>query len=198
MRLTTCHARLPRGLGLLIVSSVLASCSTTQSVDTEVDTHVESNPLINIFIDVVPTLQEAVRKAAFHHPSLKSAAIGTMPAMPAMPVKYTIQLSFNSQVDRTQQVRNRDGAVAGGLLTMITGAVVPWSCPTNHQLSASVLRKDGTQVAQETVYEIEKRIETMTWCPNVNEPDEALATKMADTLFSKLEQAKVFSETNNH
>lgn len=178
--------------GAVFVALALVSCASGPTIEPDVSTTTYPGLAASLFIEVQPSLREAVRKAASQRPLLRGSAVGIQPAAP---VEYTIRLSFSSLVDRRPQISNQDGAVAGGLMTMITGAVVPWPCPTKHQLSASVLRSDGTQLAQEFLQEEENRVGTMIWCPDVTEPGEALAAKMADALFRKLEQDGVFTGT---
>jgi hypothetical protein len=173
-----------RAMAVVLVAVALMSCVSGPTIQPAPATSTESGMVAVVFIEVQPSLREAVRKASSEYPSLIGAAIGTRPATP---VEYTILLSFFSRVDGSRQLSNQGGAVAGGLLTMITGAVVPWPCPTTHELSASVLRSDGTQLAHEFMREQENRVGTMVWCPDVTEPSEALAAKMASALFRKLE-----------
>jgi hypothetical protein len=108
-------------------------------------------------------------------------------------VQYTVRLSFNSSVDRKRQVSNQSGAIIGGPVTMLLGAVMPWACATNHYLEVTVLGSDGTLLAHEHLQEKEERVGTMVWCPDVTEPGEGVAKEMADAVFGKLEQAGVFS-----
>jgi hypothetical protein len=172
-----------RAMAVALVATTLLSCASGPSPGSVPSTSTGTEMATDVFIEVQPSLREAVRKATGQYPSLAGSAIGNRPATH---VEYIIRLSFFSQVDRSRQLSNRDGAVAGGLPSMLLGAVMPWPCPTTHQLHALVLRRDGTELAQVVLQEEESRVGTMTWCPTVDEPSEVFATKLANSLFRKL------------
>jgi hypothetical protein len=145
-----------------------------------------------ILIQVKPSLKQAVLEAANQRPFLRGAGVNTQPGDSSA---LTIVMTFESRVDRERQRSNLEGAVATGLSGLILGAIVPWACATTHTLSAQVLRADGAQILAETVSEAENKVGTMLWCPDVTEPGAAVATKMAGSLFSKLEQSGLFTSS---
>jgi hypothetical protein len=177
-------------LSAVLMGLVLASCATNEAVEPDVPVLTEAGPAPSVFIEVQPPLREAVHAAALRHPLLRNSTVGDQPSAP---VQYTVRLSFNSSVDRKRQVSNQSGAIIGGPVTMLLGAVMPWACATNHYLEVTVLGSDGTLLAHEHLQEKEERVGTMVWCPDVTEPGEGVAKKMADAVFGKLEQAGVFS-----
>jgi hypothetical protein len=143
-----------------------------------------------VLIRVSPSLRDAVREAAGKRTYLRGYAFD--PQASEAP-RYTILLSFSSRVDRRRQTSNFDGAVILGPAGLLLGAITPWACATTHTLSATVLSGEGVQLAGESLSESENKVGTMLWCPEVTEPDAALATKMADALFGRLEQASPFA-----
>lgn len=138
-----------------------------------------------------PSLTDAVRAAANRRDCLRQA---TYDGDAARKAEYlTILLRFESTVDRSRQLSNRDGAFIGGLPTILLGAMVPWKCGVAHTLNATVLSADGREVFHDSTSEAETTVGAMTWCPDVTEPGQPLATKMADHLFAKIEQTRVLT-----
>jgi hypothetical protein len=135
-----------------------------------------------------PSLSQAVLDAAMELPALRGTPANVVPG--ALP-DCTIVVKFDSSVSQERQRRNLEGAIAGGLPSILLGAMVPWACATTHVLSATVLRADGSEIACEVVTEKQDTVGTMLWCPNVTEPSASLARKMAATAFAKLEQSGV-------
>ena len=82
----------------------------------------------------------------------------------------TIQIAFSSAVDRSSQMRNRDGAMIGGPASWLLGAITPWSCPVTHMLRANLSAADGTLLHSCEITRKEKNVGTMLMCPDVEHP----------------------------
>lgn len=174
----------------VLMGLVLPSCATKEAVAPDVPLVSEAGPAPSVYVEVQPSLKEAVHAAAVRHPLFRNSTVGVQPAAP---LQYTVRLSFSCYVDRRRQVSNQSGAIIGGPATMILAAIMLWACATTHYLEATVLGSDGTVLAREHLQEKEERVGTMIWCPDVTEPGEEVARKMADAVFGKLEQAGVLS-----
>jgi hypothetical protein len=141
-----------------------------------------------VFVHVQPSLREVVRRAAAGYPSLRGAVFADQAPPDA---DWSITMHFESRVDRSGQVSNQSGAVIGGPATMLLGAITPWPCPVRHTLTIKIERRDGGASSSEAIVEDERRIGTMIWCPDVSEPDGAMAARLANALFDRLERDRV-------
>jgi hypothetical protein len=141
-----------------------------------------------VFVHVQPGLREVVRRAAAGYPSLRGAVFADQAPPDA---DWSITMRFESRVDRSGQVSNQSGAAIGGPATLLLGAITPWPCPVRHTLTITIERRDGGASSSEVIVEDERRIGTMIWCPEVSEPDGAMATRLANALFDRLERDRV-------
>lgn len=141
-----------------------------------------------VFVHVQPSLREVVRGAAAGYPSLRAAVFADQVPQDA---DWSITMHFESRVDRSGQVSNQSGAAIGGPATLLLGAITPWPCPVRHTLTITIERRDGGAQSSEVIVEDERRIGTMIWCPDVSEPDGAMATRLANALFDRLERDRV-------
>jgi hypothetical protein len=136
-----------------------------------------------------PTLTEAVRAAAHQHDRLRQATYAS--DMTRTPGSLTIVLRFESRVDWSSRP-----PLTGSISTMIVGSVIPWKCEASHTLRAIVIGADGSEIFREAASETESRLGAMMWCPDMTEPGQQLATKMADSMFAKIQQSGVLATHN--
>jgi hypothetical protein len=140
---------------------------------------------------VKSSLRDAVRKAAEQYqPPLDFSLEGDLKANRS---GYTIQLTFSSVVDRSGQTRNRDGAMAGGPLTLLLGTITPWTCPTTHTLNAVVTDPNGKRLGSYQLEEKEKRVGTMLLCGDVEDPGNSIIAKLVSELLQKIAADKLLS-----
>ena len=130
------------------------------------------------------------------HEAIAAAAAKTVPATAirfegqagAELCERTLDLAFTSEVDRSGQRRNRDGAAMMGLTGVLLGAITPWACPTTHTLTAVVTNGAGEQTNRFEAQKVQKRIGTMLACGDVEEPNDSIVTELvADVLRQKAE-----------
>jgi hypothetical protein len=133
-----------------------------------------------------PTLTDAVRAAAHQRDRLRQATYASDTARTSR--SLTIMLRFQSRVDWSSRP-----PLTGSISTVIVGSVIPWKCAASHTLQAVVLGADGSEVFRESASETESRLGAMMWCPDMTEPSPQLATKLADSMFAKIEQAGVLA-----
>lgn len=98
----------------------------------------------------------------------------------------TLQLDFTSLVDRSGQRRNQDGAVIGGLATLLLGSITPWSCPVTHALNASLTAPDGSLLHAWDASVKDKHVGTMLMCPDVDKPEKDALQKLARELMQRM------------
>ena len=165
--------------------------STAQTTQARPSPEAAAAPLADaprVYVQVQPSLREVVRRAAAGYPSLRAAVFADQAPPDA---DWSIRMLFESRVDRSGQVSNQSGAAIGGPATMLLGAITPWPCPVRHTLTITIERRGGGASSSEVIVEDERRIGTMIWCPDVSEPDGAMAARLATALFDRLERDRV-------
>ena len=135
-------------------------------------------------VDVNPQLQNAVREAAAK--AVPPVAVRFPGESRAEACKFRLALEFTSTVDRSSQRRNQDGAVIGGLPTLLLGSITPWSCPTTHTLRASLSRRDGEQLRSYSADVLQKRVGTMLMCTEVEEPKDSVVAELLGKVLAEM------------
>jgi hypothetical protein len=132
------------------------------------------------------------------HEAIAAAAAKTVPATAirfegqagAEICERTLDLAFTSEVDRSGQRRNRDGAAMMGLTGVLLGAITPWACPTTHTLTAVVTNRAGEQTNRFEAQKVQKRIGTMLACGDVEEPNDSIVTELVADVLRQMAEAK--------
>lgn len=159
----------------------------TSDVAADVLSSAAETPAI-VFV-VKHSLRDAVLKAAEQNPPPMDFSFEG--DLKASRDSYTIQLNFSSVVDRASQTQNRDGAVIGGLPTLLLGAITPWVCPTTHTLSAVVTDPGGKQLKSYQLEEKEKRVGTMLMCGDIEDPGKSIIVKLVSELLQRITDDKI-------
>lgn len=132
------------------------------------------------------------------HEAIAAAAAKTVPAtairfegqVGAELCERTLDLAFTSEVDRSSQRRNQDGAAMMGLTGVLLGAITPWACPTTHTLTAVVSNRAGEQINRFEAQKVQKRIGTMLACGDVDEPNDSIVTELVADVLRQMAEAK--------
>jgi hypothetical protein len=135
-----------------------------------------------------PGLHEAIAAAAAK--AVPATAIRFEGQAGAELCERTLDLAFTSEVDRSGQRRNRDGAAIMGLTGVLLGAITPWACPTNHTLTAVVTNRAGEQTNRFDAQKVQKRIGTMLACGDVEEPNDSIVTELVADVLRQMAEAK--------
>jgi hypothetical protein len=137
-----------------------------------------------LVLAVDPALRAAVRK-------------GFGKAAPGLPVVFEgepratdphreLRLSFLAEVDRSGQMRNRDGAAIGGLATVLLGGITPWSCPVTHRMHAELLSSEGAELRNWDITYGDKHVGTMLACPDVDAPEAGAILELEKELIRRM------------
>ncbi len=97
-----------------------------------------------------------------------------------------LDLTFMSEVDRSSQVRNRDGAAVTGLLGMMVGAITPWSCPTTYSLDAALGNHAGENLGSFQASKKVTRVGTMTMCPDAGDPGKEITEQLVTDVLQQV------------
>jgi hypothetical protein len=136
------------------------------------------------FVTVRPNLRKAVQAAAAA--TAPPSQIRFEGDAGAEQCERTLDLAFNSVVDRSSQQRNQSGAAAGGLASVLLGSITPWSCPTTHYLNATVGERSGAQIVSYQAQKLQKRVGTMLACGDVEEPADAIVTELVSEVLRQM------------
>ncbi|HEX9208711.1 MAG TPA: hypothetical protein VF851_10770 [Steroidobacteraceae bacterium] len=136
------------------------------------------------FVTVRPNLRKAVQAAAAA--TAPPTQIRFEGEAGAEQCERTLDLAFNSVVDRSSQQRNQSGAAVGGLASVLLGSITPWSCPTTHSLSATVGNRSGGQIVSYQAQKLQKRVGTMLACGDVEEPADAIVTELVGEVLRQM------------
>jgi hypothetical protein len=132
---------------------------------------------------VKQSLAAAVKRAIQEQKLLRSFALNNDAPGDAT---YTITLKFHVYVDRKRQMQNRDGASIMGPVGWIFGAIMPWACHVTYTLQGLIMQTDAKELARHEFKEEENKIGAMTWCPSVDDPNDAIIKKLVASFFGKL------------
>jgi len=135
-------------------------------------------------VTVRPTLRDIVRTTAAGTSPPTAVRFAGEPGSDAC--GFRLDLDFTSLVDRSSQRRNQDGAVIGGLPTLLLGSITPWSCPTTHTLRASLSRRDGEQLRSFSADVLQKRVGTMLMCTEVEEPKDSVVAELLGKVLAEM------------
>lgn len=163
--------------------------STTDVVPSQPADQGEPSPAAACFkVTARPGLYEAIAAAAAK--TVPATAIRFEGQAGAELCERTLDLAFTSEVDRSGQRRNRDGAAIMGLTGVLLGAITPWACPTTHTLTAVVTNRAGEQTNRFEAQKVQKRIGTMLACGDVEEPNDSIVTELVADVLRQMAEAK--------
>jgi hypothetical protein len=163
--------------------------STTDVVPSQPPDQGEPSPAAACFkVTARPGLHEAIAAAAAK--TVPATATRFEGRAGAELCERTLDLAFTSEVDRSGQRRNRDGAAMMGLTGVLLGAITPWACPTTHTLTAVVTNRAGEQTNRFEAQKVQKRIGTMLACGDVEEPNDSIVTELVADVLRQMAEAK--------
>ncbi len=169
-------------------ASAMAAAGTVASAPARVPAASAATPAL-LVLTVRQSQRESVRKG-FEKTAPGIAMVLEGDPRTAEPHR-DLRLWFSAHVDRSSQMSNRDGAVIGGLATVLLGTITPWSCPVTHSLQASLLAPDGTELRTWTITHKDKHLGTMLACPDVDEPEPAAILEMEKELIRRMRSEKL-------